>query len=176
MLRQRLKASDVREQLGLPRGQLINKGGGGDDFPDVIWRLEFADMAAQDADMKVRATSPEFEAIRHDMRQLYRRFERPLYAPCRDGDTAPLRIGPQQTLLLYGVYCEESIGAAACDILGSKTASGLFRTVKFISGGKNIPQILCETRETGIPQAASAALDQLPVRIRRSLWQTADYG
>src|SRR5690606_38509488 len=113
----------------------------------------------------VRAASPEFAAIRQDMRQLYRRFERPLYAPCADGDIAPLRIEPKQTRLLYGVYCEESVGAAVGEILG-KTTPGLLRTVKFISGGNSIPRIICETGETGMPRAATAALDRLPVRIQ----------
>lgn len=165
VLQQRIRASDVRAQLGLPRGRIISKIDGDGDWPDVIWRLEFTDMAAQDADMQARAASAEFEAIRHGMRQLYRRFERPLYAPCTD---LPLPGG--QSMMLYGVYCDASVSAAARAILNAVHA------IEFISGGTDIPQIICETATTGMPKAILAKLEQLPARVEHSVWRIADQG
>ncbi len=79
VLKQRLHASDVRERLGLPRGRVFRKLAGGDDFPDVLWEIEFPDIAGHHADMAVRAASTEFETVRVGMRKLYRQFERPLF-------------------------------------------------------------------------------------------------
>ncbi len=169
VLRQRLLASDVRARLGLPRGRIISKLEGGDDFPDVIWRLDFSDMAAQDADMRVRAASTEFETIRKGMRQLYRRFERPLYAPPGKNPLPPDRRS-QQPLLLYGLYCDASVspalGDALCDI----------HAVEFISGGADVPRWLCETGAAGLPQDVADVLGRLPLRIERSTWSVADGG
>lgn len=165
VLQQRIKASDVRTQLGLPRGRIISKVEGEGDWPDVIWRLDFADMALQDADMQARAASAEFEAIRHGMRQLYRRFERPLYAPC-----SGLPLPGQPLMMLYSVYCDASVRAAV-----RATLNGV-HAVEFISGGTDIPQILCETTASGIPKSTLARLEQLPACIGHSLWQIADQG
>lgn len=165
VLQQRIKASDVRAQLGLPRGRIISKIKGGADWPDVIWRLDFTDMAAQDADMRARAASAEFETIRHGMRQLYRRFERPLYAPCTG-----IPFPGQQSTMLYGVYCDASVSAAARAILNAVHA------VEFISGGTDIPRIICETATAGMPEAILAKLQQLPARVEHSVWQIADQG
>jgi hypothetical protein len=170
VLQQRIRASDVRAQLGLPRGRTISKIEGGDDFPDVIWRLDFAGMAEQDADMKIRAASLEFEAIRRGMRQLYRRFERPLYTPCGNSDTPPPVIGPQQSMLLYGVYCDGSVSAAVRAVLGTVQA------VEFMSGGTDVPRMLCETGSAGLPHAMLKNLQRLPARVTRSLWQIEDCG
>ncbi|MGH8619894.1 MAG: hypothetical protein ACREUW_19565 [Burkholderiales bacterium] len=71
----------MRTGIGLARGQVFRKLSGADVFPDVLWALEFPDMSAQDADMAARAASPEFETVRAGMRQLYQRFERPLFDP-----------------------------------------------------------------------------------------------
>ena len=175
VLQQRIKASDVRAQLGLPRGRIISKIEGDDDFPDVAWRLDFADMAAQDSDMRVRASSPEFEAIRHGMRQLYRRFERPLYAPCVDAGAPVPVIAAEQTLLLYGFYCEESAATAVRDILIA-TTGGMLQPAEYMSGGENVPRFICETGAAGMPAAALTNLARQPTRIERSVWQVADRG
>lgn len=165
VLQQRIKASDVRMQLGLARGRTISKVEGGEEWPDVIWRLDFAAMAAQDADMQARAASPEFEAIRQGMRRLYRRFERPLYAPCAD---SPLP--GQQSVMLYGVYCDAFVSAAA------RAALNAVHALEFISGGTDVPRIICETATTGMPEAILAKLEQLPARVEHSVWQVADPG
>lgn len=166
VLQQRIKACDVRAQLGLPRGRIISKLEDGDDWPDVIWRLDFADMTGQDADMQIRAASPEFEAIRHGMRQLCRRFERPLYVPCND---PPLSGSQQQSLMLYGVHCDASTEVLARAAL--KTA----HVVQFISGGTDVPRILCETGSDGLPHAILENLRHLPVRVARSAWRIEDF-
>lgn len=169
VLRQRLLASDVRARLGLPRGRTISKLEGGEDFPDVIWRLDFSDMASQDADMRVRAASTEFESIRKGMRQLYRRFERPLYAQSGRNPRLPDR-GTQQTLFLYWLYGDESVSPALGDALSD------FHAVEYISGGADVPRWLCETGAASLPQDVLETLNRLPLRMERSAWRIADAG
>ncbi len=175
VLQQRIKASDVRAQLGLPRGRIISKIEGGGDFPDVAWRQDFADMAAQDSDMKVRAASAEFEVIRHGMRQLYRRFERPLYTPCGNAGAAAPAIAAEQALLLYGFYCAESAAAAVRDILIA-TTGGMLQPVEYMSGGENLPRFICETGTAGMPATVLTSLARQSARIERSAWQVAHRG
>lgn len=169
VLHQRLLASDVRARLGLPRGRTISKLEGGNDWPDVIWRLDFTDMAAQDADMQARAASTEFETIRIGMRQLYRRFERPLYAPFSKNPPPP-DLGPQQTMLLYGLNCDSSTIPAA------RAALGGIQVVEFISGGADVPRLFCETGAAGLPQDVLEPLGRLPLRMEHSAWSVADGG
>src|SRR5215469_8602123 len=70
----RRKASAVRVSIGLPAGEIFVKYPGGDGSePDVAWQCTFADLAA-------RAASAEFESVRVQMRQLYARFERQVFA------------------------------------------------------------------------------------------------
>ena len=69
---------------------LINQGealfqgaphpGGDGSEPDVAWQCTFADVAARDADLAARAASAEFESVRVQMRKLYARFERQVFA------------------------------------------------------------------------------------------------
>ena len=174
VLDQRLRASDVRVNLGLSRGRTTSKIQGAEDFADVIWRLDFADMSGQNADMSARAESPAFEAIRHGMRKLYRRFERPLYAPCHHGSSRLLSVAPEQLLQLYGIYCEASVNAAVHEIITPFAVSHGLRAAALISGGENIPRIICEIGDAVIPQQAMAELQRLPVRIEHSVWQTKD--
>ena len=169
VLEQRIRASDVRSQLGLRRGRTFGKLEGSSDFPDVIWRLGFTDMAAQHADMQARAASTEFEAIRQGMRQLYRRFERPLYASFGKNPSPPDR-GPLQTLLLYALYCDDSA------IPAPRTALGGIQALEFISGGADVPRLLCETGAAGLPRDVQDHLGRLPLRIERSVWRVADGG
>jgi hypothetical protein len=165
VLRQRIKACDVRTALGLPRGQVCAKIKGGDDWPDTLWRLDFREMASQDADMAVRAASPDFEAIRLGMRQLYRRFERPLYAGSADTGR-PLRRGDLQAW--SGIFCAE---AASSAIRESLAVAGL-NALEYRSGGKDVPRfIVC-----GNPIPETAGLTALGTRIECSLWRIEDAG
>jgi hypothetical protein len=77
----RRKASAVRLSIGLPAGEIFVKYPGGDGSePDVAWQCTFADVAARDADLAARAASVEFESVRVQMRKLYARFERQVFA------------------------------------------------------------------------------------------------
>ena len=81
VLDQRRKASAVRLSIGLPAGEIFVKHPGGDGSePDVAWQCTFADAAAREADLAVRAASTEFENVRVQMRKLYARFERQVFA------------------------------------------------------------------------------------------------
>ena len=81
VLNQRRKASAVRISIGLPAGEILVKQPGGDGSePDVAWQCTFADTAARDADLAARAASAEFESVRVQMRKLYARFERQVFA------------------------------------------------------------------------------------------------
>jgi hypothetical protein len=167
VLRQRTIASDVRTALGLPRGRICAKVEGGDDWPDTLWRLDFPDMAAQDADMAARAASPEFEAIRVGMRKLYRRFERPLYDSESGPDNgAPLRRGDLQ--VWSGIFCAES----AVPTLREKLAVAGAGALEYRSGGKDVPRfIIC-----GGPTTGKAELDIPGARIEHSMWRIEDAG
>jgi hypothetical protein len=77
----RRKACAVRLSIRLPAGEVFVKHSGGDDSePDVAWQCTFADAAARDADLAARAASAEFESVRVQMRKLYARFERQVFA------------------------------------------------------------------------------------------------
>ena len=77
----RRKASAVRVSIGLPAGEIFVKYPGGDGSElDVAWQCTFADVAAREADLAARAASAEFESVRVQMRQLYARFERQVFA------------------------------------------------------------------------------------------------
>ena len=77
----RRTASAVRVSIGLPAGEIFVKYPGGDGSePDVAWQCAFADVAARDADLAARGASAEFESVRVQMRKLYARFERQVFA------------------------------------------------------------------------------------------------
>ena len=59
VLRQRLRACDVRQDIGVPRGRVLARTAGAADLPDVIWEHQFDDVAGHHADMAVRAASPQ---------------------------------------------------------------------------------------------------------------------
>jgi Tol biopolymer transport system component len=79
--RWRLHACDVREKLGLPRGQVFRRQGDSATLPDVVWQVEYPDEAARAHDFQVREASAEFRAVREHMDSLRRRFERGFWLP-----------------------------------------------------------------------------------------------
>ena len=82
VLETRRQASAVRLRIGLPSGEIMQRGIGGDGSEaDVVWQCSFPDAAAQARDLASRAASPEFEAVRARMRTLYTRFERQVFQP-----------------------------------------------------------------------------------------------
>jgi hypothetical protein len=68
--RVRLHASDVLEKLGLPRGHVLRRQGNSDTLPDVMWLMEYPDEAGHQRSLKVRLESPEFKAVRDEMKTL----------------------------------------------------------------------------------------------------------
>jgi hypothetical protein len=71
----RMHACDVREKLGLPRGQVLRRQSSSENLPDVIWRMEYLNQAERDNDTKVAAASQEFSEVIKHMTTLTRRFE-----------------------------------------------------------------------------------------------------
>ena len=70
--RVRLHASDVLEKLGLPRGRVLRRQGNSETLPDVMWLVEYPDEAAHQPSLKIRLESPEFKAVRDEMKTLIR--------------------------------------------------------------------------------------------------------
>ncbi|MGA3235194.1 MAG: hypothetical protein ABSG03_02735 [Bryobacteraceae bacterium] len=68
--RVRLHASDVLEKLGLPRGHVLRRQGNSDTLPDVMWLMEYPDEAGRQRSLKTRLESPEFKAVRDEMKTL----------------------------------------------------------------------------------------------------------
>jgi dienelactone hydrolase len=88
----RRRACAVRLALGLPAGEIFVKQAGGDGSePDVTWQCGFADEAGQAADLAARAASPDFEAVRVDMKAAIARFERQVFRRTDLGLTSGMR-------------------------------------------------------------------------------------
>ena len=85
VLAARRRACLVRIALGLHAGKVRAKATG--DGPDVTWECMFAGNAEHDADLAARAASPEFEAVRAEMRGLIARFERCIEREIGMGET-----------------------------------------------------------------------------------------
>lgn len=79
VIRTRRDANACRVRLGLPDGRILILTRGSETAPDVIWELEFPDLAAWDADLAVLAASEEFAAIRAVQSSQLRHFERCAY-------------------------------------------------------------------------------------------------
>ncbi len=79
---QRIHASEVRQKIGLPPGQVFRRVGGTGDLPDVIWQLEYLNADAMKRDLDARAQSREFDQeVRVKMRTLIEKFSRGFYQP-----------------------------------------------------------------------------------------------
>jgi dienelactone hydrolase len=72
----RRKACAVRVSIGIPAGSIFVKENPDGDGPDVAWECAFPTKADRDLDLKARADSPDFEAVREKMRSSIDRFER----------------------------------------------------------------------------------------------------
>ena len=79
VLATRLRATAVRQSIGVARGRVFVRANGTSALPDVMWDCPFPNAGAHDVDMRARAASAEFEACRALMRTLTRRFERVIY-------------------------------------------------------------------------------------------------
>ena len=112
VLKQRLRACDVRENIGVPRGRVLARSAGAAGLPDVIWEYRFDDVEGHHADMAARAASTEFEAIRAGMRKLCRRFERPLFEI--DGAVESMVAEPDSRIVtLDWIFCAPSAASSA---------------------------------------------------------------
>lgn len=173
-LRQRLSASDVREKIGLPRGRVLRKIEGVDSLPDVIWCIEFADISGHHADMAARAASPAFDAIRHSMRQLYRRFERPLYQACVIPANTLQSEKIRQQIVFINVFVDASDGTALRETLLLQAAN-TGRVLQLVSEQCGVPQFIWEFSAGDAPEQPQLGnLRHLSARVQSSLWQVAD--
>lgn len=192
VLRQRLRACDVRERLAIPRGRVLARISGTPDLPDVIWEQRFESVAEHLADMDVRAASTEFESIRTGMRRLYRRFERPLFEICGSAssvvDVPPLS---RSTVTLDWIFCGAADTHHLVELLLQHTAhdetshpTGT-RLLRLITPGNDLPELVwqrdCANTER---KAAQAILDgrsgrtpgavAAPARrVEHSVWSVA---
>jgi dienelactone hydrolase len=72
----RRKACLVRVNIGLPAGDVFTRAVDEANHPDVVWECAFPTAAAHAADLAARGASPDFEAVRAEMRDAIDRFER----------------------------------------------------------------------------------------------------
>ena len=164
VLQQRLRACEVRRAMGLPRGRVMRRTAGGDGLPDVIWQLEFEHVAGHHADMAARAASPEFEAVRARMRELCRRFERPLFETDAAASADEMKPATTRVVALDWVFCEPQKTPqvlALLDHYGALYAARGFdrgRLLRLIAAAGDLPQIVWQ-REYADP--ASHALMQM---------------
>jgi hypothetical protein len=185
VLRQRLYASDVREQIGVPRGAVIARVSGAADLPDVIWHQDFEDVAAHERDMDARAASAEFERVRAGMRKLIRRFDRPLFENC---DAAPSDAAEARPVVaLDWCFCAAErtsealaalqVVARSCAAFGVESGSCL----RLITAGAGLPALLWmrryvdaahaeHDRSQMVVHAATSALSGIVDRVERSAW------
>ena len=193
VLKQRLRASDVRENIGIPRGRVLARTAGDSNLPDVIWEHHFEEVAGHHADMAVRAASPEFESIRAGMRKLYRRFERPLFEICATAAPALTTAAPlARVVTLDWFFCAPSFVAQTLAVLDQHArlyAQQGFdhgRLLRLITPGSDLPQLVwqheyLDTASHAQMQARIASHGDLPrspsalnapaLRVERSAWK-----
>jgi hypothetical protein len=174
VLRQRIRASEVRETIAVPYGRVMKRTSGTGEFPDVIWELDYRDVAGHHTDMAARAASAEFEAIRAGMRQLIRRFERPLYEV--HGAASAVFTSPQRAkrVTLDWVYCTPE---ATSDVLAAMAAhlsvsgSDCGRLLRLITPG-DLPQVFWQHEgadDAELPAWPEAVLSQAHA-VERTAW------
>jgi hypothetical protein len=74
----RLRASEVRAALGLPRGRVLRRTSDQTEksLPDVEWECEYPSVAAREKDVAALEHSEEFARIEKKMDTLLREFHR----------------------------------------------------------------------------------------------------
>lgn len=80
----RIHASDVRVQLGFPRGRVLRRIGEADDQseglrPDVIWECSYLSLSAREREVQAVEATAEFRAVMQHMRTLIRHFDRQIW-------------------------------------------------------------------------------------------------
>ena len=170
VLRQRLRACDVRATIGVPRGRVLARTAGAADLPDVIWEHHFDDVAGHHADMAVRAASPEFEAVRAGMRKLCRRFERPLFEIC--ADAGPTSVAASGSVILDWFFCAPDAQELA---RLTQHESGGGRLLRLLTPGTDLPGFIWQSDGIEAPRSASVtrtvAAGATAQRLEHSVWK-----
>ena len=185
VLRQRLYASDIREQIGIPRGNVVARASGAADLPDVVWHQDFEDVAAHERDMDARAASAVFEQVRAGMRKLIRRFERPLFKNCdaaRNGNAEARPVVALDWIFCAAERTSEALGALqdvarSCAALGFEPGCCL----RLITAGVDLPALLWmrsyvdaahaeRERSQTTAHVTSSTLSGIVDRVERSSW------
>jgi len=190
VLRQRLRACDVRENMGVPRGRVLARSAGGAELPDVIWEHQFDNIDGHHADMAARAASAEFDGTRAGMRKLCRRFDRPLLEISADA-AAAVPAPASRVVALDWIFCAPSHGDRALTVaeqqanLFSRFGVARGRLLRLITPGDNLPQVIWQREHADMASyeqatariAASTemkiwpyAAEALAARIERSVW------
>lgn len=182
VLRQRLRACDVRQELGIPRGRVLMRSYGNKDLPDVVWEQFFENIAGHHADMAVRAGSPAFEAVRAGMRKLCRRFERPLFEIQEPGEPPAIACTPAVVALDW-IFCAPERMDDALHIVhqtakhGTEPPPTTSRILRFMGDGNDLPALLWQ-REYGasahhriVKDSFATACPAPGVRVEHSLWE-----
>ncbi len=76
VLAQRLHASRVREDLGVPRGRVLHRLTRGQDLPEVIWEAEYANLEARQREADWVGETAQFKVVMERMGTLLRLFVR----------------------------------------------------------------------------------------------------
>ena len=195
VLRQRLRASDVRQDIGVARGRVLARSTGAAALPDVIWEHRFDAVAGHHADMAVRAANPEFESIRAGMRKLCRRFERPLFEVCAAAAPAGAAPAPPASVVtLVWIYCAPEKAAAALAVLDqharrcAQRGYGGGQLLRLITPGSDLPELVWQqdyadaaSHELAQAQIAPCAelqtwpkqIGALAQRVEQSIWRVA---
>jgi hypothetical protein len=146
VLAQRLRACEVRVDLGLPRGRVLVRQDEIEVLPEVVWELAYADVGGHVKDMAARAASPEFEAVRAGMRRLYRRFERPLYQIRGGAPSAGDASRASPIVSLDWVYCTAQdaarIVASVRESSGNAAEPADSALLQLITPGDDLPQLV----------------------------------
>jgi len=190
VLRQRLRACDVRDNMGVPCGRVLARSAGAAELPDVIWEHQFDNVDGHHADMAARAASAEFEAIRAGMHKLCRRFERPLFEISADA-AATAQAPVSRVVALDWIFCTASHGDQALAVaeqqasLYARLGFARGRLLRLITPGNDLPQVVWQREHADMASfeqtmariAASAemkiwpyAAEALAARIERSVW------
>jgi hypothetical protein len=183
VLRQRLRACDVRETIGVPRGRVLARSAGAAELPDVIWEQQFDAVEGHHADMAARAASAEFEAIRAGMRKLCRRFERPLFEFSANA-ASTVQGRASQVVTLDWIFCASADVSAAQARVDQQAHAcvqeGLQRgrILRLITPGSDLPDLMWQHEyaemtdyERMRARFASHGLSVPAQKVERSVWK-----
>jgi hypothetical protein len=165
VLRQRLLACDVRDDLKLPRGRVLVRQTGSTDLPDVIWEQRFEDVNGHLSDMDVRAGSAEFEAVRAGMRQLCRRFERPLFEAQREVAEAEA----PGLVSLEWIFGSSEIDSRIVE----KSVAQRVQSLRLITPGPDLPRWMLKGEWVEAGEALRDSTAGIADRVEHSLWRIA---